>query len=246
MRLKQSDKSGVVYGNHIYNVRPRQASHLSKYQSKEKTIMRRMSALLITFFTLGIATGVIGMYWTGSRQESPYLSKPGRLNDVIGALTMLGNWRYDKLKPEEWQDVIGFPPMSAEGSWSKLFDEHPEFFRKDHEGKVSLVWRRALDLSIDTTTGKEVPWVERANPKIWPKDEQDKLVRRPLEKEEIAILVEVANNMQTQAIARRAELRWWVAPVLALGGVIAGAFLKHEVSKPNKANPADKKTGAAD
>ena len=65
--------------------------------------MMKKTLAIIMFFTLGVATGVIGTYWAISQQDSPYLRKTERLSDVIAALTVMGTWKFDKLEPEEWQ-----------------------------------------------------------------------------------------------------------------------------------------------
>ena len=108
-------------------------------------------------------------------------------------------------------------------SWSLVFEEHPEFFRIS-EGKVSLVWRRARDRVYDTTSGKEVAQDEIDR---WSEEERNKrLSRAPLTAEQTTALIEVAIKMQTQAIARRQELRWWVPVIVGALGVLVGALLK--------------------
>lgn len=154
-------------------------------------MIKNTLAMLFIFFILGVTTGIIGTYCI-SKQDSPYLKKPERLNDVITALFVLGTWKIDKEKPERWQEIIGAPPKSAT-SWSRIFEKHSEFFRTDST-KVSLVWRNALN--------------------------------KPLTPEETTALIEIANNMQTQAIARSAEQRWWIPVFFGLLGVIIGALIK--------------------
>lgn len=89
--------------------------------------------------------------------DSPYL-KSSRLRDVITALQFLGKYRKyrlyfhdsqsgDKDKTPSWDQKIAISPISS-NSWREIFEEHPEFFRKDQDPKdlfVSLVWRRATE-----------------------------------------------------------------------------------------------------
>jgi hypothetical protein len=73
--------------------------------------------------------------------KNPYL-KPGRLSEVIAAITALGAYRYYKLTFAGSAERITDRPDEAE-RWGKIFREHPEFFRVSQEGSlVSLVWRR--------------------------------------------------------------------------------------------------------
>ena len=89
--------------------------------------------------------------------------------------------------------------------------------------------------------------VELDDPILWPQDKKEKqITRKPLKAEETTALIEIANQMQTQAIARRAELRWWVPVVFGLIGILVGAFANRIMEKPNKANSADAKSSAAD
>lgn len=198
-------------------------------------MMKKTIAMLILFFTLGVATGVIGTYLAISQQDSPYLRKPGRLGDVVTALLVMGTYKFDSQTPERWHEIINARPKSAD-SWSDVFNEHSEFFRTEfsqpNKYKVSLVWRRARNWSWDTKTQKEIAQVELDNPTIWPEEKKNnQITRRPLTPEETTALIEIANNMQTQAIARRAELRWWVPVVFGLIGILVGALLNRELSK---------------
>ena len=161
--------------------------------------------------------------------ESPYL-KPKRLEDVIAALQFLGQYEDYKLDVTGWRAKLATDPgsVSAEAgdsgpSWSPVFKEHPEFFRTDGDGRVSLVWRRGMAKTCD-----------------------DK--RPALEAETIAKLVETAIRLHLSAVdiqrdsqrakeVKRLEVRqdrrWRIqlavsgatAMLAFLGGVL-GAWLK--------------------
>lgn len=204
-------------------------------------MMKNKLAMGIILFILGFAIGIIFTYLMVLEQDSPYLGDTERLSDVIAALTVMATWRYDKLEPDDWHKFIGKPPKSAD-SWKEVFDEHPEFFlflpppedkaSENKVHKVSLAWRRAQELSVDPNTGQEIPEVELYDQKIWPEQRRKKvLLRRPLTAEQTTALIEIANNMQTQAIARRAELRWWIPMVFGLLGILVGGLLRREVIK---------------
>jgi hypothetical protein len=151
--------------------------------------------------------------------ESPYL-KPDRLGDVIAALQFLGQYDDYKLSVADWDKKIATPPRSAgASSWVKIFDEHPEFFRRNVDGLISLMWRRA----IPKTDDRERP---------------------PLQAETIARLIDVAIRLYATAVdAKRADeakqlqaqvdRRWWIqlavsilTAFLALVGVLLAALIK--------------------
>ncbi len=72
------------------------------------------------------------------QESSPYL-KPDRLGDVIAALQFLGQYDDYKLSVEKWTDKLATMPRSSdEKSWSEVFSEHPEFFRKNEDGLYRL------------------------------------------------------------------------------------------------------------
>jgi hypothetical protein len=153
-------------------------------------------------------------------RESPYL-KPKRLEDVIAALQFLGQYGDYARTVKDWDEKLATAPRSVNGppSWDEVFDEHPEFFRKNEQGFISLVWRRAM---AKTREGQ----------------------RPALEPETLAKLVETAIRLHLSAVdAQRAEeakllqvtqdRRWRIqlavsvaTAVLAFVGVVLAAWLK--------------------
>lgn len=154
-------------------------------------------------------------------KQSAYLKRPSRLSDVVAALQVMGTYKFSSRKIEDWEGSIGRAPASA-SAWIEVFQEHPEFFRiKD--GWISLVWRRASEKTFDTMTGKELTKEEfdRLTP-----EERRKFSRAPLTPDQVTALIEVAIKLQSQAISRRSELRWWVPLLVGSIGVAVGALLK--------------------
>jgi hypothetical protein len=187
-------------------------------------MMNKTVPMLVVAVAFGIAIGVIASQTLMARQESPYLKHSQRLGDVVAAILVMGTYEFDSRLPDKWEETIGSRPKSTAGGWSDVFAEHPEFFRVGQDNKVSLVWRRARDRLWDTETRKEVTQEELNK---WAAEQKEKrLSREPLKPEETTKLVEIANIMQTQAIARRAELRWWVPVLVGVVGVLIGALIK--------------------
>ena len=74
--------------------------------------------------------------------RSPYLASNDRLGDVISAIQTLGTYRFYKLKPDSWSERISGDGDQVD-SWTKIFRDHPEFFRFSSDDRsVSLVLRR--------------------------------------------------------------------------------------------------------
>jgi hypothetical protein len=197
--------------------------------------MTRNAITILVSAALGIVIGVtVGTQIGVSRNESPYLKHPQRLGDVVAAISVMGTYKWDSVPADRWQELIGGAPHESEVSWSDVFTDHPEFFRmtgKDNttgKGKWSLVWRRARDWSWDTKTGKPTTEEEELLAQLCPEDNcpEDRFSRKPLAPDETTKLIGIALNMQTQAIARRVELRCWVPVVVGVICVFIGAHLK--------------------
>lgn len=132
---------------------------------------------------------------------SPYL-KPHRLQDIVGALQIMGTYRDYKIPVEKWKEKIENNPLSAK-SWDVVFTEHPEFFRKNDKGLFSLMWRKGM-----------------------PDDEYS---HAPLSADQIAALLNAALQFHANAQEERRDRRWWIpllAAIMAFGGAVLGAFLK--------------------
>ncbi|GAB5489319.1 MAG: hypothetical protein Pars2KO_28890 [Parasphingorhabdus sp.] len=152
--------------------------------------------------------------------QSPYLL-PGRLADVIAAITVLGSYRYYKLSFEKAAERI----VNDEGKadhWKKVFEEHPEFFRiVEDRQKVSLVWRRSLKKNFDPKRGIEISRDEFDQKTSKQKTE---LSRRPLSSEEITKLMDVAIRSHDRALEVSKHQKWWI-PIAAASLGFVGALI---------------------
>ena len=160
--------------------------------------------------------------------ESPYVSRPHRLADVIAAVQVMGTYRFSARSVEAWAELLGERPRSAE-TWLEVFNDHPEFFRAglEDDGLHTLALRRSQPRVFNTMTNDEITVAQF---KELPVDGRSHISRRPLSSQQITSLVETAIKLQSQAFARRQELRWWVPHVVSVVtlviGLVAGAILK--------------------
>lgn len=132
---------------------------------------------------------------------SPYL-KPNRLQDIIGALQIMGSYREYKMTIEEWKEIIENDPLSAE-SWRAVFTEHPEFFRKNDKDLFSLMWRKGMPHQGGS--------------------------RAPLSGDQTKALLDVALDFHSKAQEERRDRRWWIpilAAIMAFVGAVVGGYLK--------------------
>jgi hypothetical protein len=133
--------------------------------------------------------------------SNPYL-KDQRLQDVVGALQFLAAYKIYKQTPAEWLERLEYKPRSAT-TWTEIFNEHPEFFRTNDEGQVSLVWRKALE----SPEGK----------------------RPPMSQAQVSTLIGVALDFHSKAHDAIRDSRWWIpvaCAVLAFCGGLAGTMLR--------------------
>jgi len=154
-------------------------------------------------------------------RQSPYIANRDRLADVVAMLQIMGTYKFASREVDKWSESLGRGPLSAK-NWREVFEQHPEFFRIRDE-LVSLVWRRASERLYDTVAGKEIT---KAEADALSDADKQKLSRAPLSPEQVTSLIEVAIKLQTQAISRRQELRWWVPVLVGAIGVAIGALLK--------------------
>lgn len=158
-------------------------------------------------------------------EKNPY-RHPGRLADVIGAITALGIYRHYKLSFPEWSERIANNRDHAE-KWGSLMSEHPEFFRISAEDqRASLVWRRQNPKSYDTRNGCEIT---RQQFKDMGDEERIYISRRPLEPSELTALINVAISLHERAIDEHKANKWWVhiaVAFLAFFGALIGAALR--------------------
>jgi hypothetical protein len=118
---------------------------------------------------------------------------------VLAALQFLASSPdYDQVE-EDFRRHIASNPGSAK-SWSQIFTDHPEFFRRSESGgDYSLVLRRTKPKGVDN--------------------------RRPsLSSDELSMLIDAAIHLQKHALELRRERRAWL-PVMLTAISILGAFV---------------------
>jgi hypothetical protein len=156
--------------------------------------------------------------------KNPYLT-PGRLPDVIAAITALGVYRYYKLTFDGCAERIADRPDEAE-RWGRILEQHPEFFRVNKEAQTaSLVWRRQNPKRYDPKRSIEIT---REEFEALSPEERAKTSRRPLDASEITSLISVAVNLHERALEQQKAGRWWVpiaTSVLAFLGALIGTLL---------------------
>ena len=161
----------------------------------------------------------------GRGHKSPYL-KPGRLSDVIAAITTLGTYRYYKLDFRKAAEKIENDPNRA-NHWREIFENHPEFFRiVDERQKVSLVWRRQFRKNYDP---KKMEELTRGEFDLLSLEEKFRLSRRPLSSAELTTLMEIAIKSHDRALEMSKHQKWWVplaAGILSFLGAIAGSYIR--------------------
>lgn len=158
---------------------------------------------------------------TTKKTDSPYLFPPNRLADVIAAIQAMATYKFYKLPFDGWADRISGDPSKG-GSWKKVFEEHPEFFRLDSQReKASLVWRRQYPklFHVDREQRLSPEEYSTLNP-----EEKLRVSRNALSASDIKTLVDTAVNLHSRALEEKKDSRWWLALVSA-GGALVGSLL---------------------
>jgi hypothetical protein len=157
-----------------------------------------------------------------STKASPYLENSLRLADVLTAIQVLGSYKWATRTPDAWQGSLG-KVMSAE-SWSEVFNEHPEFFRVNDEGKVTLRWRHGYDRAFSVKLARELSQAEIDA--LSPEERNSEISRRTLESTQIEALLKTAIELHERAIAHAEERRWLTPLLFGLLGTIVGVVLQ--------------------
>lgn len=157
------------------------------------------------------------------QEKSPYLKNPDRLLKVIAAIQAMAVNKYYKLECKDWAEKIS-ANEGAENEWLTVFKEHPEFFRiSDNSRNISLILRRNMQRTYYYDKRQELT---REEVNQLTKEEQDnELSRRPLDKDEMAILINTAIDMHSKAMAERQDQRWWYTPIIGIAGTLIGVVL---------------------
>jgi len=156
--------------------------------------------------------------------SGPYLGNRNRLPDILAAIQVLGTYEFAARDIEKWVTRLGREPRSA-GTWSDVFEQHPEFFTLDNNDRIALVWRRSFTRDYDTVTKATVDVKERANIEAEEKEPGGcpRLSRKPLNQNQIEHLCNLAINLHEREIQHQQEKRWWITALVAV--IVAGASM---------------------
>ena len=153
----------------------------------------------------------------------PYL-QPGRLQDVIAALTALGTYRCYKIDYEKCAEKIANKPEDAE-KWKAILTQHPEFFRDSDGLRVSLIWRRQFQKRYSPDLQDELRFDDYSK---LSNQEKTRLSRRPLNALELTSLIKLAVELHTRALDEEKTAKWWVPLMqgaLGIAGVLIGVLV---------------------
>ena len=154
--------------------------------------------------------------------DSPYLTSPDRLGDVIAAIQVMGIYKFYKLDFAGWADRIVGDEAQAQ-HWRKVIEEHPEFFRMDSKReKASLVWRRQRQKLFNVDSGCQI---SREEFRKLSDDQKLRISRMPLASTELALLLDAAIKLHSTALEHKKDRRWWIPIIASLAGVILGVAL---------------------
>ena len=151
----------------------------------------------------------------------PYLSSSQRLPHVVAAIQILSEQLPASRHVRDWEEKLGKTHDDTE--WEEIFKEHPEFFRFNPDGYVSVRWRHAYDRTFSPRERRELSTAEIQN---LSETGLQKLERKPLSGDQVELLLTTAVEMHARQVAHAQERRWLIPLLFALVGVIIGAVLK--------------------
>ena len=130
---------------------------------------------------------------------------------------MLGTFEFSTREIDKWEKRLGRQPKSA-NNWRDVFLEHSEFFTYDDDRKFSLVWRCSFTRDYDTVNkcilaGQELLELKQAEKEPVA---VGRISRKPLEREQIELLCNLAIDLHEREIQRSQEKRWWIAGLIAI------------------------------
>lgn|SRR5690606_14947169 len=153
---------------------------------------------------------------------SVYLTKPGRLSDVIAAIQVMATYKFYKLPFKSWSERISGTDALTE-HWRQVFIQHPEFFRLDGKlEKASLVWRRQYPRSYHVDEERKLLKEELLD--LSNEERATRVSRVPLTPTDISTLLKVAIDLHSRALEEKKDSRWWI-PLAAVVGSLLGSLL---------------------
>lgn len=168
------------------------------------------------------------------KSDPAYTKHPRRLQDVITAVQVLGNFQTATATTEKWQNRIGTPPVSAT-SWEKVFKDHPEFFRTYEHEEESGAQGIRITYSLVLRRSQQRTWLRTERRLATSQEITDfgsdlsKLTWPPVSVDQVTSLVDIAIKLHSAEWTHKEKSRWWLAIVTALAGFVGallGALLK--------------------
>ena len=168
------------------------------------------------------------------KSDPAYTKHPRRLQDVITAIQVLGNFQTATATTEKWQNRIGTSPVSAI-SWEAVFKDHPEFFRTYEHEEESGDQVTKITYSLVLRRSQQRMWLRKDRRLATPQeitelgDDLRTLSWPPLSVEQVTSLVDVAIKLHSAEWTHKEKSRWWIALVTAIAGFVGallGALLK--------------------
>lgn len=157
------------------------------------------------------------------QKKSPYLKTATRLADIISAIQVMSSYKFYKLDCKGWAYRIS-GDEKKEKYWENIFNDHPEFFRFNQgNDKVSLAWRRSKQRTYHVDQNKELTRLEIE--KLPVDIRKTRISRNPLSSSDISTLITTAINLHSRALENKKEDRWWLTPVIGVGGSLLGVLL---------------------
>jgi hypothetical protein len=159
--------------------------------------------------------------------SAPYLQS-NRLADVVAAIQFMALNERSSLDCASWAEGIVGDPSRAD-CWRKIFDEHPEFFRKspNYADHYALIWRRAMPRRYSRLKSRMLTQAEYEE---LPNDQKANVSRPPVPEEQINTLVDIAVTLHEKQLELHRDWRWWVPVIFGFIGSIVGALIGSSIS----------------
>ncbi|TGR88746.1 N-carbamoyl-L-amino acid amidohydrolase [Mesorhizobium sp. M2D.F.Ca.ET.223.01.1.1] len=142
--------------------------------------------------------------------------------DVIAAIQFMSTNERSSLPCEDWAEGISGNKAKST-HWQKVFDEHPEFFRRspNYEGYYALIWRRASPRLFFRKEGRLLTQAEYNG---LPDLDKTLVSRPPVPTQQIKTLIDLAVELHAKAREQHTDWRWWVPIVTSFLGSFIGVL----------------------
>jgi len=149
-------------------------------------------------------------------EKSPYLDS-GRLADIITAIQTMGVFPW--ASTQNWETKL--PTPSNNDNWLKVFSEHPEFFYLENDWQV-LRLRYTYNQTYDP---KERRDLKPEEVKDLDPEAKRRLTHKPLDSDQVSMLIRIAIELHSRAIAQEQEKRWWKPALITAGASLVGVII---------------------